>query len=200
MTPTSTLVNKVWSFCHVLRDAGLSYGDYLEQLTYLIFLKMAHEYRQPPYSRDLGIPEGCGWPSLTSRTGAELESHYVHLLRTLGQEKGLLGQIFMKAQNHIQEPALLASLIYMIDQEQWLVMEADVKGDIYEGLLERNAQDTKSGAGQYFTPRPLIKAMVECVPQAGSQMVLSGSGRTHSTIALMSGRGVKYWPAPLLVS
>ncbi len=168
MTPTSALVNKVWSFCHVLRDAGLSYGDYLEQLTYLIFLKMAHEYGQPPYNRNLGIPEGCDWLSLTGKTGAELESRYVHLLRTLGREKGLLGQIFMKAQNHIQEPAHLASLIHMIDQEQWLVMEADVKGDIYEGLLERNAQDTKSGAGQYFTPRPLIKAMVECVrPEPG---------------------------------
>lgn len=168
MTPTSTLVNKVWSYCHVLRDAGLSYGDYLEQLTYLIFLKMAHEYSQPPYNRDLGIPEGYDWPSLTSKTGAELDHHYADLLRKLGQEKGLLGQIFMKAQNRIQEPALLASLIHMIDQEQWAIMEADVKGDIYEGLLERNAQDTKSGAGQYFTPRPLIKAIVECVrPEPG---------------------------------
>lgn len=168
MTPTSALVNRVWSYCHVLRDAGLSYGDYLEQLTYLIFLKMAHEYAQPPYNRDLGIPEGYDWPGLTSKTGAELDSHYVNLLRTLGQQKGLLGEIFTKAQNRIQEPAHLASLIHMIDQEKWLIMEADVKGDIYEGLLERNAQDTKSGAGQYFTPRPLIKAIVECVrPEPG---------------------------------
>jgi type I restriction enzyme M protein len=163
MTSTSTLVNRVWSFCHVLRDAGLSYGDYLEQLTYLIFLKMAHEYSNPPYNRDLGIPTGLDWPSLTSRTGDDLDRHYVGLLRTLGQEEGLLGQIFTKAQNRIQEPAHLASLIHMIDQEKWLIMEADIKGDIYEGLLERNARDTKSGAGQYFTPRPLIKAMVECV-------------------------------------
>lgn len=163
MTPTSTLVNKVWSYCHVLRDAGLSYGDYLEQLTYLIFLKMAYEYSHPPYNRDLGIPTGYDWPSITSKTGAELELHYVDTLRTLGQQKGLLGQIFTKAQNRIQEPAHLASLVHMIDQEAWVVMGADVKGDIYEGLLERNAQDTKSGAGQYFTPRPLIKAMVECV-------------------------------------
>ncbi|MDD4754339.1 MAG: N-6 DNA methylase, partial [Desulfitobacteriaceae bacterium] len=134
----------------------------------LIFLKMAHEYAQPPYNRDLGIPAGYDWPSLTSKTGAELDRHYVNLLRTLGQEKGLLGQIFVKAQNRIQEPAHLASLVTMIDREQWLVMGADVKGDIYEGLLERNAQDTKSGAGQYFTPRPLIQAMVECVrPEPG---------------------------------
>lgn len=168
MTPTSALVNKVWSYCHVLRDAGLSYGDYLEQLTYLIFLKMAHEYSQPPHNRDLGIPSGYDWPSLTGKTGAELDQHYVDLLRTLGREKGLLGQIFIKAQNHLQEPAHLASLVNMIDREQWLIMGADVKGDIYEGLLERNAQDTKSGAGQYFTPRPLIKAMVACVrPEPG---------------------------------
>jgi type I restriction enzyme M protein len=168
MSPTDTLVNKVWSYCHVLRDAGLSYGDYLEQLTYLIFLKMADEYARPPYKRDLGIPKGYDWPSLTSRTGADLELHYIQLLLKLGKEKGLLGQIFTKAQNRIQEPAHLASLVEMIDQETWVIMGADVKGDIYEGLLERNAQDTKSGAGQYFTPRPLIKAMVECIrPEPG---------------------------------
>lgn len=168
MSPTDTLVNKVWSFCNVLRDAGLSYGDYLEQLTYLIFLKMADEYAQPPYERDLGIPRGCDWPSLASRSGAELETHYIKVLLTLGKQKGLLGQIFTKAQNRIQEPAHLASLVEMIGREKWVIMEADVKGDIYEGLLERNAQDSKSGAGQYFTPRPLIKTMVECVqPEPG---------------------------------
>jgi type I restriction enzyme M protein len=169
MSPTDTLVNKVWSFCHVLRDAGLSYGDYLEQLTYLIFLKMAHEYAQPPYKRDLGIPKGYDWASLTSKMGADLERHYIDLLLQLGQRKGLLGQIFTKAQNRIQEPAHLASLIDLIDREDWLILGADVKGDIYEGLLERNAQDTKSGAGQYFTPRPLIRAMVECIrPEPGN--------------------------------
>ena len=163
MIPTETLVNKVWSYCHVLRDAGLSYGDYLEQLTYLIFLKMADEYSRPPHSRDLGIPKKWSWPTLASKTGAELEVHYIDLLRMLSQKRGLLGQIFIKAQNRIGEPAHLASLIDMIDQEDWVIMGADLKGDIYESLLERNAQDTKSGAGQYFTPRPLIKAMVECM-------------------------------------
>lgn len=168
MSQANALVNKVWSFCHLLRDAGLSYGDYLEQLTYLIFLKMAHEYAQPPYERDLGIPDGFGWPSLTSRTGADLEAHYIKLLLTLGKQPGLLGQIFTKSQNRISEPAHLASLIDLIDRQQWVTLGADVKGDIYEGLLERNAQDTKSGAGQYFTPRPLIKAMVDCVrPEPG---------------------------------
>jgi len=168
MSPTNTLVSKVWSFCHLLRDAGLSYGDYLEQLTYLIFLKMAHEYAQPPYQRDLGIPEGFDWASLASKTGAELESHYIALLLKLGRQPGLLGQIFTKSQNRISEPAHLASLIDLIDRQEWVTLGADVKGDIYEGLLERNAQDTKSGAGQYFTPRALIRAMVECVrPEPG---------------------------------
>ena len=168
MTPTETLVNKVWSYCHVLRDAGLSYGDYLEQLTYLIFLKMADEYSRPPHKRDLGIPKKWSWPTLAGKTGAELEVHYVDLLRTLSRKGGLLGQIFVKAQNRIGEPAHLASLVDMIDQETWVIMGADLKGEIYEGLLERNAQDTKSGAGQYFTPRPLIKAMVECIrPEPG---------------------------------
>jgi len=171
MTPTDTLVNKVWSFCNVLRDAGLSYGNYVEQLTYLIFLKMADEYARPPYKRNLGIPKAYNWQSLTSKSGAELEVHYIDLLLKLGQHKGLLGQIFIKAQHHIQEPALLASLIKMIDQETWVIMGADLKGDIYEGLLEKNAQDTKSGAGQYFTPRPLIKAMVECIQPEPSKTI-----------------------------
>tara|TARA_R110002072_G_scaffold185761_3_gene342675 strand:- start:164 stop:1654 length:1491 start_codon:yes stop_codon:yes gene_type:complete len=172
MTPeTSSLVNKVWSYCHLLRNDGLSYGEYLEQITYAIFLKMAHEYSLPPHNRDLGIPEGYNWASLTNKTGAELDSHYNELLRTLGQQPGLLGQIFVRAKNHIQEPANLASLIDLINRENWLILGADVKGDIYEGLLEKNAQDTKSGAGQYFTPRPLIKAMIECVrPSPGKSI------------------------------
>lgn len=160
---TSSIVSRVWSFCTTLRDDGVGYGDYLEQLTYLIFLKMADEYSKPPYSRDVGIPEKYNWQSLTSKKGAELEVLYVETLRELGKHKGMLGQIFTKAQNKIQDPAKLFRLIDMIDSTNWLVMGADVKGDIYEGILERNAEDTKSGAGQYFTPRSLIRAMVECV-------------------------------------
>lgn len=165
------LVSKVWNFCHMLRDDGVSYGDYLEQLTYLIFLKMADEYSQPPWNRDAGIPEKYNWQSLKARKGADLEGHYIELLRELGQEKGMLGQIFTKAQNKIQDPAKLARLVNLIDAETWVMLDAEVKGDMYEGLLERNAQDTKSGAGQYFTPRPLIRAMVECVqPQPGKSI------------------------------
>jgi len=158
-----TLASKVWNFCHTLRDDGVGYGDYLEQLTYLIFLKMAHEYSRPPRRREVGVPPGYGWLSLTSRKGAELEAHYIDLLRTLGQQPGMLGQIFTKAQNKIQDPAKLARIIALIDAESWTRLNADVKGDIYESLLERNAEDTKSGAGQYFTPRALIQAMVACV-------------------------------------
>ena len=163
MNATASIVSKVWSFCTTLRDDGVGYGDYLEQLTYLIFLKMADEYSQPPYSRRVGIPDEYNWQSLKAKRGAELEVHYVTLLRELGNKPGMLGTIFTKAQNKIQDPAKLYRLIDMVNETQWVTMGADVKGDIYEGLLERNAEDTKSGAGQYFTPRALIHAMVECV-------------------------------------
>ena len=163
MNATASIVSRVWSFCTTLRDDGVSYGDYLEQLTYLIFLKMADEYSRPPYSRQIGIPENLGWASLKAVRGAALEVHYVTVLRELGSKPGLLGQIFTKAQNKIQDPAKLSRLIDMVDETSWVTLGSDVKGDIYEGLLERNAEDTKSGAGQYFTPRPLIRAMVECV-------------------------------------
>lgn len=144
---TASIVSRVWSFCTTLRDDGVGYGDYLEQLTYLIFLKMADEYAKPPYNRDVGIPARYNWQALTSKKGAELEVLYVEILRELGKRQGMLGQIFTKAQNKIQDPAKLFRLIDMINSTSWLVMGADVKGDIYEGILERNAEDTKSGAG-----------------------------------------------------
>lgn len=160
---TTSIVSKVWAFCQTLRDDGVGYGDYLEQLTYLLFLKMAHEYSLPPHNRNLNIPQELNWESLLQKSGEELEIHYSKMLRELGQTKGILGQIFTKSQNKIQDPAKLYKLIKMIDAEQWVMMGVKDKGDIYEGLLEKNAEDTKSGAGQYFTPRPLIKAMVACL-------------------------------------
>jgi type I restriction enzyme M protein len=160
---TASIVSKVWSFCTTLRDDGVGYGDYLEQLTYLIFLKMADEYSKPPYNRDVGIPSEYSWQALRTKRGAELEVLYVTLLRELGTKSGMLGQIFTKAQNKIQDPAKLYRLVDLINETEWVTMGADVKGDIYESLLEKNAEDTKSGAGQYFTPRALIRAMVECV-------------------------------------
>lgn len=160
---SATIVSKVWNYCNILRDDGVSYGDYLEQLTYLLFLKMAYEYSKPPYSRETIIDKKFDWEKLRTKTGAELEVFYVTVLTELGKKKGMLGEIFFKSQNKIQDPAKLYKLIQLIDEENWLTMETDVKGDIYEGLLEKNAEDTKSGAGQYFTPRALIKTMVECI-------------------------------------
>ncbi|CAH1002261.1 putative type I restriction enzymeP M protein [Neolewinella maritima] len=172
----SAIVSRVWSFANVLRDDGVGYGDYLEQITYLLFLKMADELTKPPYGKQIDFPrlkdvEGneladgdvCDWETLRSKRGAELEAFYGQLLRTLATEPGMLGQIFVKSQNKIQDPAKLLKVINMIDEQEWSLLDADVKGEIYEGLLEKNAEDTKSGAGQYFTPRPLIRAMVACL-------------------------------------
>ena len=160
---TQQIIQKVWNYCNTLRDDGVSYGDYVTQLTYLLFLKMADEYSKKPYERNIGIPEKYNWESLRTKTGAELEAHYITILNELGKQKGMLGQIFFKARNEISDPSKLHKLVQMIDQETWVMLGSDVKGDIYEGLLQKNAEDTKSGAGQYFTPRPLIRAMVECV-------------------------------------
>jgi type I restriction enzyme M protein len=158
---TSSLIQKVWNFCHTLRDDGVGYGDYLEQLTYLLFLKMAHEYSQEPYLRASHIPQGFDWESLRNKTGEPLEAHYLAILHKLGNEPGMLGAIFFKAQNKIQDPNKLSRLVGMIDEQSWVGLTD--KGDLYEGLLQKNAEDTKSGAGQYFTPRALIQAIVECV-------------------------------------
>jgi len=160
---TNTLVQKVWNFCHTLRDDGVSYGDYLEQLTYLLFLKLAHEYAQEPYNRETNIPKSYDWASLKCKKGERLEAHYLAIMHKLGQEPGMLGAIFFKAQSKIQDPAKLFRLIQLIDAESWISLDSDTKGDLYEGLLQKNAEDTKSGAGQYFTPRALIETMVACI-------------------------------------
>ena len=162
------VVQRLWNYCNVLRDDGVSYGDYVEQLTYLLFLKMADEQTKPPFSKPSIIPRGYDWPSLLQQDGDALEAHYRHILETLGKGKGMLGVIFRKSQNKIQDPAKLRRLLELINAETWVGMDIDVKGEIYEGLLQKNAEDTKSGAGQYFTPRPLIKAMVEVIrPEPG---------------------------------
>src|SRR5207247_68835 len=167
MSEAPQLVQKLWNYCTILRDDGLSYGDYVEQLTFLLFLKMADEQSKPPFNKTSPIPKGFDWASLLAKDGDELEIHYRHLLETLGKEKGMLGVIFRKAQNKIQDPAKLRRLIVdLIDKEQWTSLSADVKGDAYEGLLEKNAEDVKGGAGQYFTPRPLIAAIVDAVQPA----------------------------------
>lgn len=160
---SAAIISKVCGMCGPLRDDGVSYGDYLEQLTYLIFLKMSDEYSRPPYKRNTGIPEGYGWNDMSLLKGAELEDKYREILEKLGEQGGILGKIFKGATNKISNAAILSRIVAMIDKEKWVSMSSDVKGEIYEGLLQKNAEDIKSGAGQYFTPRPLIKAMVRCI-------------------------------------
>ncbi|WP_196449531.1 class I SAM-dependent DNA methyltransferase [Planomonospora sp. ID82291] len=160
------LADKMWSYCDVLRDAGVSAIDYVEQLTYLLFLKMADERSRLPAA--LGgeriLPEGIGWDALKAQSGDALENTYRHFLTELAKQKGTLGVVFRKAQNKVQDPALLKKLIVdLMDGETWGRQGTDVKGDAYEQLLARSATDVKSGAGQYFTPRSLITAMVDCV-------------------------------------
>jgi len=167
---SSHLVQKLWNYCNILRDDGLSYGDYIEQLTFLLFLKMADEQSQPPFNKKSPIPEKYSWPELLKRDGDELEIHYRHTLEELGKEPGLIGVIFRKAQNKIQDPAKLRRLIAdLIDKEEWSSLDTDVKGDAYEGLLQKNAEDVKGGAGQYFTPRPLIRAIVDVMQPQPSE-------------------------------
>ncbi len=170
MNTSATIVQRLWNYCNVLRDDGVSYGDYVEQLTYLLFLKMADEQ-----ARELGkassIPADLNWQSLLQRDGDDLETHYRHILTQLGTGSGLIPVIFRKAQNKIQDPAKLRRLLSLIDEETWTGLDIDVKGEIYEGLLEKNAQDIKSGAGQYFTPRPLIKAIVDVMQPKPGQTI-----------------------------
>ena len=175
----SNVGQKIWSMANALRDDGIGKSDYLEQLTYLLFVKMADEYSKPPYSRKIGIPTGCSWDSLRAKSGDELFTHYEYVIKTLARQSGTLQQIYTGAQNKISNPAQLAKVISMVDGENWSSMSSDVKGDIYEDLLEKIAADTKSGAGQYFTPRALINTMVKCVrPEPGKTVAdpCCGSG------------------------
>jgi type I restriction enzyme M protein len=160
--PSTAIVQKLWSYCNVLLDAGLTYLDYTEQLTYLLFLKMAHERSQEPWNQKPPVPAEFTWPTLVAKDGDALEAHYRHTLEALGKRPGMLGVIFRKAQNKVQDPAILRRLVVdLIGKETWSELDADVKGDAYEGLLERTAQEGARGAGQYFTPRPLIRAIVD---------------------------------------
>lgn len=187
---TSAIISKVWGMCNPLRDDGVSYGDYLEQLTYLIFLKMSDEYSKPPYNKETNIPAGYTWEDMNTLKGAELEQQYKATLEKLGEQGGILGKIFKGATNKIRNAAILYRIVQMIDNEKWVSMSSDVKGEIYEGLLQKNAEDVKSGAGQYFTPRPLIRAMVKCLRPEPMKTIADpccGSGgfflATHDYIA-----------------
>lgn len=153
------LVSRVWNLAHVLRNDGVGYGDYLEQITFLLFLKMSSEMRGQGDAPE--VPDEYGWERLRLLSGTELETQYRRTLEQLATEPGLLGVIFRKAHNKINDPATLKRVVSLIDEQQWSGLPFDVKGEIYEGLLQKNAEDVKGGAGQYFTPRPLIEAMVE---------------------------------------
>lgn len=158
------LVQKLWNYCDVLRDDGVSTIDYVEQLTFLLFLKMADERANRQIRPEQIVPDELSWQTLLDAEGDALEVQYRHILTGLAREGGTLGTIFRKAQNKIQDPAKLKRLIVdLIDKEQWSQAGVDVKGDAYEELLAKGAEDTKSGAGQYFTPRALTAAMVDCM-------------------------------------
>ena len=162
-----TLTKKVWNLATTLAGAGVAFTDYITQLTYLLFLKMDAE-NEELFEETSSIPEGYRWRNLIELDGLDLIEQYEKTLKILSEQDNLIGTIFTKAQNEIDKPVYLKKVISMIDEEQWLVMDGDVKGAIYEGILEKNGQDKKSGAGQYFTPRPLIQAMVDCIkPEIG---------------------------------
>ena len=156
----TTLTKKVWTLATTLAGQGIGFTDYITQLTYLLFLKMDNENTEM-FGEDSAIPEGYRWSDLIELDGLDLIAQYESTLKKLSQEENLIGTIFVKAQNKIDKPVYLKKVITMINEEQWLVMDGDVKGAIYESILEKNGQDKKSGAGQYFTPRSLIQAMVD---------------------------------------
>lgn len=164
MSDSRRLVDKLWSYCNVLRDDGVGVIEYTEQLTYLLFLKMAHERANRRLNPQQIVPPEYSWQKLLDAEGTELEVTYTQILVGLAQQPGTLGTIFRKAQNRIQDPAKLKRLIVdLIDQENWSASGTDLKGDAYEELLSKGASDKGSGAGQYFTPRELIRAIVDVI-------------------------------------
>src|SRR5581483_4588496 len=150
------VVQKLWGFCHTLRHDGIDYGDYIEQITFLLFLKMADE-------KGVDIPKGCGWGILRDKSGTALLDHYSDMLRKLGKTPGILGDIYAEAQSRFNNAVNLKRLINLIDEVEWTTLGVDVKAAAYEGLLEQAANEGKKGAGQYFTPRVLIQSIVRCM-------------------------------------
>ncbi|WP_455607420.1 type I restriction-modification system subunit M [Bacteroides sp.] len=170
---TNQLVDKIWKFCDTLRDDGVTYGDYLEQITYLLFLKMADEYSTARESQNYNIPKGCEWSILKNHDVNVISYEYQNALDILANSGGMIKKIFTNAQNKISDAKKLKKLIDFIDEESWISESTDVKGDIYEALLQKNAEN--SGAGQYFTPRSVIKTMVECIRPKLNQTIADPS-------------------------
>ena len=162
----AALLKKVWDIANVLAAAGVGFTDYITQLTYILFLKMDEEKEELGLTST--VPEGYKWRDLVGLSGTDLVEKYEDILKELSKDDGLVGTIFTRATNKIDRPVMLAKVIEMVGEENWYMMEGDFKGAIYENILEKNGQDKKSGAGQYFTPRALIKAIVEVVnPKIG---------------------------------
>jgi type I restriction enzyme M protein len=176
---TKKIVEKAWGFAHILRDEGLSYLAYIEQITFLLFLKMADEISSSNPKRPPLVPNGCGWDTLKDKNGRALIDHYESVLERLSQQPGMLGAIFRKPRPEIENPRTLRRLIVdLIGTEKWTEMETDIKGDIYEGLLARTASESPRGAGQYFTPRGLIAAIVDCVQPSVNDTVCDPAAGT----------------------
>jgi len=177
----SDIVQKLWGFCHTLRHDGVDYGDYIEQLTYLLFLKMANERGvdlskvQSTDAKGRKETSDCSWSSLKEKSGTALTDHYVALLQVLGKQRGLLGDIFAGALSRFNNPVSLKALIGVIDETEWTELGVDVKAAAFEGLLEKAASEGKKGAGQYFTPRILIQTIVRCMqpdPRASKEFAM----------------------------
>ena len=181
----TTLTKKVWTLATTLAGQGIGFTDYITQLTYLLFLKMDNENTEM-FGEDSAIPEGYRWSDLIELDGLDLIAQYESTLKKLSQEENLIGTIFVKAQNKIDKPVYLKKVITMINEEQWLVMDGDVKGAIYESILEKNGQDKKSGAGQYFTPRSLIQAMDKAKRDFLRDKALHGYDNTALVVTLAS--------------
>lgn len=182
-TTEQSLTKKYGIWQPLLPDKG-GFTDYITQLTYLLFLKMDAENVEM-FGEESAIPTGYQWADLIVLDGLDLVKQYEETLKLLSEQDNLIGTIYTKAQNKIDKPVYLKKVITMIDEEQWLIMDGDVKGAIYESILEKNGQDKKSGAGQYFTPRPLIQAMVDCInPQMGKRFVTRLVERVDSCLQL----------------
>lgn len=175
----SDVVQTLWGFCHTLRHDGIDYGDYIEQITYLLFIKMADERGVDlgcmPLQGEGGktVKIDCSWPTLATKSGTNLTNAYIDVLRTLGQQRGLLGDIFAGAQARFNNPVNLKKLIGLIDGTEWTSLDVDIKAAAFEGLLQKAADEGKKGAGQYFTPPcadPVDRAVHEAGPPAAERL------------------------------
>lgn len=182
---TQDIVQKLWNLCDVLRDDGINYSDYVTELVLLLFIKMEHESTQSGVLQKHKLPDYARWPELTSRSGVTLLRHYRQsLLKLSDSSDRLIAAIYADAQTSLKEPRHLEQLVKSLDSIDWFSARQDGLGDLYEGLLEKNASETKSGAGQYFTPRTLIDTIVQVIqPQHGETVQDPAAGTAGFLIA-----------------